>query len=313
MNSRSFSSILISRTTSRNAFISICAMLLCFLGIAWTSTSPAAPLATQPSPTGTLPELTGGVKGPKIAFLGDLVTTGLPAGYAQQVIRGLEANGIKASMILVGNAGPSDRMLAQLDEEVIATKPDLMVLNCGVSDAWGERSIDQYREAMRGIVEKAQAAKIRVVIATSTMADEDPSQRFNKAITGYNTFLRELAKENKCMLADFDMPTAVSVAGGGAQSKRGRVVLVSDYVYLNPLGNQLMALCILKTLGLNPTQIQTARNSWIDRTDLCETRASMSLRQYQQLDALAAKQNRPTAELLGELVSKALSAGATTR
>ena len=307
MKTKSLASILIARSVTKNTISSICAMLLSLLGIAWASLSQAA---TQPSPTGVLPELSGAVKGPKIAFYGDLVTTWLSSGYAQQVIRGLEANGIKASLILVGDAGSSDKMLAHLDEKVIATKPDLMVLNCGVSDAWGNRSLDQYRQAMRGIVEKAQAAKIKVVIATATMADEDPSQRFNKAIAGYNTFLRELAQERKCLLADFDMPAAVSSAGGGAQSKRGRVLLVSDYVYLNPLGNQLMALCILKTLGLNPTQTQKARNSWLDRTDVCETRASMSLRQYQQLDALAAKQNRPTAELLGELVSKALSAGA---
>jgi len=47
--------------------------------------------------------------GQKVAFLGDLVTRWRPTGYAQQVMRGPEANGVKADMILGGNAGAWQR------------------------------------------------------------------------------------------------------------------------------------------------------------------------------------------------------------
>ncbi len=246
--------------------------------------------------------------GQKVAFLGDVVTTGSATGYAQQVMRGLEANGVKAEMILCGNAGTSEQLLAHLDEYVIVKKPDWMILNCGVSDAWAQHSLDQYQQAIAQIVEKTQVAGIKVVIATATMADEDPANQFNQRIAAYNGFLRQLAKDKKCQLADFDMPAAVVSAGGGAHSKRGKVLLVSDYVYLNPLGNQLLGVVILKTLGLSSEQIQKARDSWLDRPDICEAKVGLTLRQYERLDALAAKQNRATSELLAEMVAKALAA-----
>lgn len=246
--------------------------------------------------------------GQKVAFLGDVVTTWSNTGYAQQVMRGLEANGVKAEMILSGNAGTSEQLLAHLDEYVIAKKPDWMILNCGVSDAWAQRSLEQYQQAIAQIVDKTQVAGIKVVIATATMADEDPANQFNQRITAYNGFLRQLAKDKKYLLADFDMPAAVASAGGGSNSKRGKVLLVSDYVYLNPLGNQLLGVVILKALGLNSEQIQKAQDSWLDQTNICEAKAGLTLRQYERLNALAAKQNRPTSELLGEMLAKALTA-----
>ena len=248
--------------------------------------------------------------GQKMVCYGDLVTTWNATGFPQQVKRGLEANDIKVDLLIVGNVGSSGKMLASLDEKVISQKPDWMVLNCGVSDAWENQTKGHYEENMARIVEKAQAAGIKVVIATATLADEDPSSRSSQLIAEFNTSLRRLAKQQHCLIADFDMPAAVAATGGGANAKRGKVLLVSDYVYLNPLGNELMARCILGTLGLNPAQMQKARDSWLDRTDICETRASLTLRQYQQLNAMAAKQNRPTPELVGELAAKALASEA---
>ncbi len=49
--------------------------------------------------------------GQKIAFLGDQVTRGDATDYAPQVMRGLEANGVKAELILDGNQGTTDKML----------------------------------------------------------------------------------------------------------------------------------------------------------------------------------------------------------
>jgi hypothetical protein len=247
--------------------------------------------------------------GQKIAVVGDQVTRGDATDYAQQVIRGLEANNIKAELILVGNQGTTDKMLASLDENVISKQPDWMIVNCSVDDAWGNRTADQYKEDIGKIVEKAQAANIKVVLSEATMLGEDPGNHNNQVVADYNNSLRELAKEKKCLLAQFNMPAAVAAAGGGAQSKRGNVLLTSDYIFLNPLGNELLALAILKSLGLNPAQIQKAQNSWLDRTDLCKAKAGLTVRQYEQLDAMAAKQNRPTSELLGEMVAKALATG----
>jgi hypothetical protein len=272
-------------------------VVMCCLLAAWT-TAPccAAELAIK--------------DGQKIAFMGDQVTRWEAFGYAQDVIQGLAANSVKAELILVANAGTTAKMLDHLDENVLAKKPDWLVINGGVDNAWANCTVDAYARDLAQIIDKAQASGIKVLLSTATMVGEDPGNSAYQLVAAYNVRLCQLAQDKQCLLANFDMPAAVAAAGGGAQSPRGNVLLVSDYIFLNPLGHQLLALAILKAVGLEPAQIDKARASWLDRTDLCEAKASLTVRQYQRLDAMAAKQNRPTPELLGELVSRALAAEA---
>ena len=78
--------------------------------------------------------------GEKIAFMGDSITGqgwGNPVGYVHLVIAGLEANGVKAEAVPRGVSGnKSDQMLARLQKDVIAKKPQWMTLSCGVNDVW---------------------------------------------------------------------------------------------------------------------------------------------------------------------------------
>jgi len=245
--------------------------------------------------------------GQKIAFLGDYATTENHDGYPFQVIRGLEANGINASLLLIAGAGSSDQMLAKLNQSVLVKQPDWLIINCGASAAWAQRSADQYQRDINQMVEKAQAAGTKVMLTTANPAGEDPDTHYGRAIAAYNERLRELAKEKKYRLADVDMASAITAAGGGHDSHRGNV-LTTDGVFLNTLGTQIMTLDILKTLGLNPAQLQKAQDSWLDLTNFCSAKASLTIRQYMQLDALAAKQHRSAQELLGEMTAKALSA-----
>src|SRR5690349_17494201 len=90
--------------------------------------------------TGTLQAGEIAVKdGQKIAFLGDSITQGGtgPDGYVTLTIRGLEANGVKATAIPAGISGhKSNDMLARLERDVLSKKPDWMTLSCGVNDVW---------------------------------------------------------------------------------------------------------------------------------------------------------------------------------
>jgi len=66
--------------------------------------------------------------GQKIAFMGDSITEAGsqdPAGYVNLVIRGLEANGIKATAIPAGMSGHrATQMFRRLDRDVLSKKPD---------------------------------------------------------------------------------------------------------------------------------------------------------------------------------------------
>jgi len=253
--------------------------------------------------------------GQKIAFLGDSITAqGVehPSGYVQLVVLGLKVNGIKVTIIGAGVGGnKSNQMLAREDADVIDQKPDWMTISCGVNDIYGQLALNLYRQNMIHIIDKAQAANIKVIILTATMITEDQSAELNQKLIPYNSFLRQLAKDKKCPLADLnaDMQAAVLASGGGPKTRRGGSILTNGGVHMNALGDQVMAIGLLKTMGLNADQLQKAQESWLDLPKICEVdlNGGLTVRQLQQLDALAVKQNRPTSELLGELVAKSLA------
>lgn len=204
--------------------------------------------------------------GQKIAFLGDSITEqgAGPQGYVTLVIKGLEANKVSAIAIPAGKSGhKSNDMLARVDRDVISKKPDWMTLSCGVNDVWhGPHGVplDKYQENITKIVDKAQAAYIKVVILTSTMINEDQSKEPNQRLVAYNDFLRTLASEKGCLLADLNADMQAGLTKLGAERKDKYYTY--DGVHMGPIGNEMMATGVLRGMGLNPAQLEIARNSW---------------------------------------------------
>lgn len=204
--------------------------------------------------------------GQKIAFLGDSITQAgaRPGGYVQLTIAGLEAVGVKTTAIPAGISGhKSNQMLARLEKDVLSKKPDWMTLSCGVNDVWhGARGVplDQYKENITKIVDQCQKAGVKVMILTSTMIGEDQSNKNNQTLAGYNEFLRSLAKEKKCLLADLNAEMQAAIAA--SEDKKGGKLLTSDGVHMNPDGNKMMATGVLKGFGLSPEQLKKAQASW---------------------------------------------------
>lgn len=263
--------------------------------------SPAEPVAVQ--------------DGEKIAFLGDSITAGgmgSPAGYCRLVISGLEANGIKAAAIGAGVSGhKSNQMLDRLERDVIAKKPEWMTLSCGVNDVWHGANgvpLDAYQQNITAIVDRCKAAGIQVMILTATMIGEDAPNANNQKLAAYNAFLRTLAKEKQCRLADLnaDMQAAIQEAG---PAKRGNL-LTTDGVHMSPAGNMMMATGVLKGFGLNEAQIRKARDHWLDIPNACEVsgRVRLTLRQMQDLSARAAKQGVSVQDLLNAELGKSVDA-----
>ncbi len=206
--------------------------------------------------------------GEKIAFLGDSITAqgAQPGGYVTLVIRGLEANGVKATAIPAGISGhKSDQMLARLEKDVLSKKPNWMTLSCGVNDVWhGAKGVplDQYKVNITKIVEQCQAAGVKVMILTSTMIKEDAANELNVKLATYNAFLHELATEKKCLLADLNAAMQAELAKASPEHKGN--LLTKDGVHMNPIGNQMMATGVLEAFGLDATQIAKARESWVE-------------------------------------------------
>jgi lysophospholipase L1-like esterase len=131
--------------------------------------------------------------GEQIVFLGDSITANgaaSPSGFVRLVISGLESNGIKATAIPAGIIGnKSNEMLVRLDRDVIAKKPSWLALSCGLNDVWlGGRGIalEPFRDNVTAIVDRTQAAGIKVLILTSTMIGQDPANPHNQKAVAYN-------------------------------------------------------------------------------------------------------------------------------
>jgi lysophospholipase L1-like esterase len=221
--------------------------------------------------------------GEKIAFLGDSITQGgwgNPNGYVHLVIVGLKANGIEAEAIPAGISGhKSNQMLARLDKDVLSKKPQWMTLSCGVNDVWhgpGGVPLDDkmeaegkyngdaatrgtYKKNITAIIDQASAAGVHPVILTATVIKEQLDNDLNAKLVPYNDFLRQLAKEKNLPLADLNAMFQERIK---AENKPGTNTLTGDGVHMNPEGNKLMAVGVLKAFGMNDQQLEKAKTAW---------------------------------------------------
>ena len=249
----------------------------------------------------------------RIAFLGDSITAqgNRPTGYVNLVIETLAANGIKAVKIPAGMGGHrSTHMLKRLDKDVIAKKPQIMTLSCGVNDVWHGRAgvrLEDYKKNISAIVDKAQQAGIQVCILTATMISENPAAANNRKLAAYNDFLRELAKEKNCLLADLnaDMQKELVALHAKYPGLKGNLLTV-DGVHMNPLGDRMMARGILRAFGLTDEQIAKGEPIW-QKKNRNQT-MSLPVQEYLKLAENAFAAGKTVPEYLKMLVRQDIAA-----
>jgi len=273
-----------------------------------------ANLSIVAAETGVPPEGIAVKDSEKIAFLGDSITQqGFvnPSGYVNLVISGLGACGLKVTPIPAGISGHKSKdMLARLDKDVIAKKPDWVTISCGVNDVWHGANgveLEPYKTNMTALVDRCQAAGIKVMLLTATMIKEDQANPENQRLVAYNEFLRALAKDKNCLLADLNSSMQAAVkAPGGAESAPGKK-LTGDGVHMNAFGNQMMAAGVLAAFGLTDSQIKAAKDKWYDIPNAMNLGTiSVTLRQYQCLEALAAKRKQTVKAIVDAAVAKTM-------
>jgi len=252
--------------------------------------------------TGTIKVKTG----QKIAFLGDSITqyANRRGGYIYLVVEILKKNGIDVSYVPAGVSGnKSNQLLTRLERDVLSKKPQWMTLSCGVNDAWQGANLEDYKKNMTEIVTRAQAKGIKVMILTSTMLTEDPKHVLNQKVVPYNEFLKKLAVEKKCLLADLNSDMQAALKTFPKDSKKGKE-LTGDGVHMNNLGNIMMAKGVLRAFGVGEDVLATAEKKWRQKPGMENVfvHLNFSINEMQQLKALAEK-NKTSVE---ELFKKAL-------
>lgn len=245
-------------------------------------------------------------KGEKIAFLGDSITQAgaKPGGYCDLVIQTLNKRGLEVTPVYAGISGhKSNQMLARLEKDVLAHKPNWMTLSCGVNDVWhGKRGVEleDYKKNITEIVDKAQAAGVNVIILTSTMIREDADNELNQKLKGYNEFLIQLSKSKQCRVADLNAIMQQTVKTM-EKDERGNTV-TTDGVHMNSAGNMMMAKGVLEAIGFTKEEIQEAEKHWdhIPNTNNIRLNLGLSHAEMRALEKAAKEQGKSVQQIFTE-------------
>ncbi len=78
---------------------------------------------------------------------------------------------------------------------------------------------------------------------------------------------------------------------------------------MNPLGNEMMAIGVLRAFGLNEAQLSTAKNAWlvIPSSSAVDARSMITLKQYKQLSQMARERRVSLNWLINELFAKTVN------
>lgn len=253
--------------------------------------------------------------GDKIAFLGDSITKhgygNKTNGFVHLVIEGLKKQGLKdISVIPAGVSGhKSTQMLARLEQDVIAKKPQWMLLSCGVNDVWhqffknsSDVSLEDYKKNITEIVDKTQAAGIKVMLLTSTMITENSHDPKNIALKPYNAFLLKLAKERNLPVADLNARMFRELC---AMEQLPGNRLTIDGVHMNAMGNVMMASGILEAFGVSPDMVAKLRDEWFARPRMMpigSTQVMVSVNEYMKLRRKVAKDKQSLDDIVTKVV-----------
>ena len=203
--------------------------------------------------------------GDRIVFLGDSITHqgGGSEGWCGLVVSGLRSIGIEADPVNAGRGGNTSRdMAARFENDVISKKPAWMTLMCGTNDNPNHGlPLEESKNNIRTIVEKTQAAGIKVLILTM------PVRGGNLNENAYNEFIREFAKEKGIPIADVFAEMKKTLMEYKAEHpdlppKSPPLLTIADGTHMNPRGNQVIAECVLAAFGLSPEQLSKAKASW---------------------------------------------------
>jgi hypothetical protein len=165
-----------------------------------------------------------------------------------------------------------------------------------VNDVWhGPKGVllEDYKKNITEIIDRAQAAGIKVMILTSTMIKEDQSTPLNQQLIPYNDFLRAIAAEKKCLLADLNVDMQKAIADAHKKTGNKGNVLTNDGVHMIAEGNLMMATGVLRAFGLNETEMAKANEVFENMPDFSSLTAktSLTLRQKRQLQKIAEQRN----------------------
>ena len=190
--------------------------------------------------------------GTRIVFLGDSITEAGagPHGYVTLARQALAAATPAAPPEVIGAGISGNRvpdLLARLDRDVLARKPDVVVVYIGINDVWHSQNgrgtpKGEFEKGLRTLVDKIRGIGGKAVLCTPTVIGEKKAgtNPLDSMLDEYADVTRGVAADMKAPLIDLRKACAAHLAEHNeADAKEG--ILTTDGVHLTPAGDKFLA------------------------------------------------------------------------
>ncbi|MCE9544889.1 MAG: SGNH/GDSL hydrolase family protein [Planctomycetia bacterium] len=202
-------------------------------------------------------------EGDKIVAMGDSITQA--AGYVHDIDAVLGAQYPELKLPKVINKGISGQkaedMAARFQRDVVQQKPAFVTISVGINDVWHRvggahdpKVLAAYTANVTKMVDLAQQAGIKVILIAPTLINEDPNTEGNKRLKMYIDAEKQIAADKKCQFVDLHDMFLTALKNKPADAGKGNW-LTSDGVHMKPLGDAVMAVGVLRALGVPADKI----------------------------------------------------------
>lgn len=203
--------------------------------------------------------------GDQIVAIGDSITQ--QGGYVRDIDAVLASQFPELKLPKVINKGiggqKAEDLIKRFDKDVVKLKPAFVTISIGINDVWHRvgkphdpEILAAYKKNVAAMVDQAQAAGIKVILIAPTVIQEDANAEGNKRLTMYVDAEKEIAKEKKCQFVDLHGYFLTALEKKPADVKGNW--LTGDGVHMKPLGDAIMALGVLRALGVPDEKLTVA-------------------------------------------------------
>lgn len=196
---------------------------------------------------------TAPTKPTRVVFFGDSITEAgvKPGGYIVKMQEMLAQQNRAADYELIGKGIGGNKvydLYLRMEDDVLALKPDVVVIYIGVNDVWHKSSLGTGTDAPKfvkfyeALIRKLQAGGSRVILCTPAVIGErtDNSNEQDGDLNAYSTMIRSLATQQNLPLVDLRKAFLdYNLKNNPTNKERG--ILTTDRVHLNEAGNQFVA------------------------------------------------------------------------
>ena len=200
--------------------------------------------------------------GDKVVAIGDSITAA--GGYLRDIDSVLSQQYPELKIPKVVNKGiggqKAEDLIKRFDKDVVEQKPAIVTISIGINDVWhrmstphDEQVLAAYMTNVGKMVDAAQQAGIKVILLTPTVIGEDASAESNKRLVMYVEAEKQIAADKKCQLVDLHGMFLTALKKKPADQKTW---LTGDGVHMRPLGDGIMAIGVLRALGVPDAKIE---------------------------------------------------------